>query len=254
MSEIDTLREMRPAAPPAELDAMCMAARERFVAGTGPKRAGQRWRRPVLAGGLTAAAAATAAATLVLTSGAGTVPARHGTTGHTGTVVTAAWTVREDADGTVTIYLQQYANPGALQQTLRADGINAIVREIPTAVRRAGNLTIPVPTCNYTAVNNAEPRAVQRAVWTIAGQDLPARFIIHPDAMPQGSALFLAFMANVPTPKPVAGTPKPLAGTLGPKNGGTGIVALKPVVLNNDTVPACVPAKKVPMTPANTAG
>jgi hypothetical protein len=232
MSEINTLREMRPA-PPAELEAMRMAARERFVAGTGSRQARQRWRLPVLAGGLTAAA--TAAAALVLTNGPGAVPGQHGTAGHTRTVVTAAWTVREDAGGTVTIYLRQYADPAALQQTLQADGINAIVRPIPSVLRTAGNQTMPFPACNYRAFENAAPQAVQRAVWAIAGQDLPARFVIHPDAMPQRSALFLAFLTDAPL-----------------KNGETDILVLKPVVLNNDTVPACVPP--APLTFAPKAG
>ena len=90
-----------------------------------------RRRIPALAGALTAAAAATAAAALVLTSGPGAVPGQQATAGHIRTVVTAAWTVREDADGTVTVYLRQYANPAGLQQTLQADGINAIVRPLP---------------------------------------------------------------------------------------------------------------------------
>jgi hypothetical protein len=228
MSEINSLREMRPAPPPGELEAMRMAARERFVAGTGSRRASQRWRRPALAGGMAAAAAATAAAALVLASGPGEAPGQHGTAGDTRTVVTAAWTVREDADGTVTIYLRQYANPAALQQTLQADGINAIVRPIPSASRTLGKGTITYPACNYAATDVA-PQAVQQAVVTFAGQDLPARFIIHPDAMPQGSALFLAFMAGVPR---------------SPKNGNTGVMALPPVVLKNDRVPACVPRAK----------
>jgi len=228
MSEISTLREMRPAPPPAELEAMRMAARERFVAGAGSRRARHQWRLPVLASGLTAAAAATTAAALVLTSGPGAEPGQRGTAGHTRTVVTAAWTVREDADGTVAIYLRQYANPAALQQTLQADGINAIVRAIPTASRTLGKSTITYPACNYAATDAAPP-AVQRAGVTFAGQDLPVRFIIHPDAMPQGSALFLAFTAGLQR---------------SPKNGNTGVLAVPPVVLNNDTVPACVPRTK----------
>jgi hypothetical protein len=229
MSEINTLREMRPAAPPAELEAMRITARERFVAETGSRRARQRWRLPVLAGGLTAAAAGATAAALVLTGGPGAVPGQHGTAGHNRTVVTTAWTVREDANGTVTIYLQQYADPAGLQQTLQADGINAIVRQIPTVSRTVGNQTLPFPACNYLTLTDAAPQAVQQAVWAMASksQTLPAEFILHPDTMPQGSALFLAFLTGAP-----------------PKDGNGGVVVLKPVVLNNDTVPACVPVTK----------
>jgi hypothetical protein len=228
MSEINTLRGIRPTPPPAELEAMRMAARERFVAETGSPRARQRWRLPTLAGGLTAAAAATAVA-LVLTSGPGAVPGQQGTAGHDRTVVTTAWTVREDADGSVTIYLQQYSDPAGLQRTLQADGINAIVRQIPTMSRTVGNQTLPFPACNYWTLTDAAPQAVQQAVWAMASksQTLPAEFIIHPDTMPQGSALFLAFLTGAP-----------------PKDGNGGVVVLKPVVLNNDTVPACVPVTK----------
>jgi hypothetical protein len=226
MDEITTLHELRPEAPPAQLEAMRMAARERFVARKGSKRARQRW-RPVLAGGLAAAAAAGAAAALVLAGGPGET-GQHEAARHTRTVITTAWTVREDADGTVTIYLQQYANPAGLQQTLQADGVSAIVRAIPYVRRTVGNQTLPFPTCNYV-MNDMAPLSVQRAVTTLLAPTLPARFIIHPGAMPQGSALFLAFMAGVPQ-----------------KAGNMGVLTLKPKVLTNDTVPACVPVNKKP--------
>jgi hypothetical protein len=229
MSELKTLRDMRPALPQAELEAMRMTARERFLAGTRARRARRWWPLPVLAGGLAAAAAATGAAALVLT-GPGAVPGQHDRGGHPRTVVTAAWTVREDADGTVTIYLRQYTDPAGLQHTLHADGINAIVHPglyipWPLIVRgiRLPPLQLGHPVCYYPATDLA-PQAVQRAVVTFIHEDLPARFIIHPDAMPQGSALFLDFRAG---------------GPLGPRNGNTGVSAWRPAVLNNDTVPTC---------------
>ena len=231
MNEITTLRELRPA-PPAELEAMRMAIRERFVSGTGSGTAArpprQRWRGPVLAGGLTVTAAASAAAALVLSSGPTAAPGQRGTAGHAGTVVTAAWTVREDADGTVTIDLREYANPGALQQTLQADGINAIVRQIPTESLRYGDLTVSWPTCNYFPANTA-PDAVQRAVVTITRQLLPVLFVIRPAAMPPGSALFLQFLAGM---------------SATPKNDNTGVIAIKPLVLTDAAVSACVPRTK----------
>jgi hypothetical protein len=193
-----------------------------------------RRRIPALAGGLSAAAAATAAA-LVLTSGPVAVLAQHGTTGHAQTIVTAAWTVREEAGGTVKIYLRQYANPAGLQQTLRADGINAIVRRVPVGMRTItppmrvpgsgkSPLRVPGATCRYATTNNAPPR-VQRAVVTLAAQDFPELFIVHADAMPQGSALLLPFLTGMPTSAIRNPRVKPQL----------------PVVLNNDTVPACVP-------------
>jgi hypothetical protein len=240
MSENNMLRDIRRGPSPAELEAMLLRARERFVAGTAPERTRQRCRLPVLAVGLTATAAATATAALVLTSGPAPAPGQLGRAGHARTVVTTAWTVHEDADGTVTIRLRQYANPAGLQHTLQADGVNATVRSIPYTVHtisipapgpahknpgaQAGH-GVAVPACNYATTDNAR-QAVQHAVVTIVKQANPAYFIIHPGAMPHGSALFLAFMANVPA-----------------KTGGTSNWVMKPVVLNNDTVPACLPVK-----------
>jgi hypothetical protein len=227
MREISALRELRPEAPPAELESIRMAARERFLAATGSRRQLLRWRLRVLAGGLTVAAAAAAAA-LVLVGGSGVVPGRQGTAGHYRTFVTAAWTVREDAGGAVTVYLRQYADAAGLQQALRVDGVTAIVRAIPYAL---GPLGVPYATCNY-ADADAAPQYVQQAVVTIVSLGL---FTIHPGAMPMGSALFLPFLAGLPTT---------------PKNGNTGVRAWAPVVLNNDSVPACVPqAKPLPTFP-----
>jgi hypothetical protein len=196
-----------------------------------------RWRLPVLAGGIAAGAAVIAGAVLVLAGGPGTVAAQHGTSGHARAVVTAAWTVSQDADGTVTIYLRQYADPAGLQGTLQADGIKAIVRPIPHVLLAVFHRPVAQPTCQY-AITDRAPLKVQEAVWTGAGQNarlrpgtVPVRiFIIHPEAMPPGSALFLAFMTNVPLKT------------------GTGSMPMKPVVLTNDTVPACVP---VPIKPAS---
>jgi len=247
MDEITALRQIRPVESDAEMEAMLQRARERYVAGTGARRtprAGQRRRSPVLAGGLTAAVAGGATACLALTGVLGSAPVQRANTGPPGAVVTAAWTVREDSDGTVTVEMRQYADPAALQQTLRADGLNAIVRSIPyqletitlpkpatAAVKRP--LRAPHPTCLFGSSDNA-PQAVQNAAVTISDQPFPLSFVIHPDAMPQGSALFLTFMAGVP---------------VAPKNGYTGVRPLVPVVLNNSTVPPCVPVPtKTPLT------
>jgi hypothetical protein len=226
MNEVIMLRELRPVPSPAELDAMRTAARERFVAGTAPTRAPRSWRRPMLAGGLVTATAAGAAAALVLASGPGAVPGRHATSGHSQTIVTTAWTVREDADGTVSIYLREYANPAGLQRALQAAGVNAIIRSVPYVVQRGFNKLVVQPTCNYDTANDGAPPAVQRAVLSMGQQALPAMFIVHPDAMPPGSALFLAFMANPPR--------------------AAGNIPMKPVVLSNDTAPACVQAPVKP--------
>jgi hypothetical protein len=218
-------------------------------------------RIPALAGGLAVAAAATAAAVLVLTSGPGIVTPQQGTAGHARTVVTTAWTVREAASGTVTITLRQYANPAWLQRTLRADGVNAIVRRVPSLTlpgRKPGPRT-PLRTftgCSYATTNDALPN-VQRAVVTIVQHYLRgprgegmrvATFIIHPHAMPHGSALFLPFMTN-PLATTITGSRDPAK----PAPVYPRVKPFDPVVLNNDTVPACVPFTKPGSTPAPTA-
>jgi hypothetical protein len=220
-----------------------------------------RARIPALAGGLAVAAAATAAAVLVLTSGPGAVPRQQATAGHARTVVTAAWTVREDSSGTVTITLRQYANPAGLQRTLRADGVNAIVRRMPSLTfpwHKPGlRLPLrPVTNCYFATTNNAPP-AVQRAVVTIVQQDRQepgggvmrvATFIIHPHAMPPGSALFLPYGTNT-LPTTINGSRDPAK----PAPVHPHVKPLDPVVLNNDAVPACVPFTKPGSTPAPTA-
>jgi hypothetical protein len=197
-----------------------------------------------------------AAAVLVLTSGPGIVVAQQGTAGHARTVVTAAWTVREDADGTVTITLRQYANPAELQRTLRADGVNAIVRRMPSLTfpgRKPGPRN-PLRTftgCYFATTNDAPPR-VQRHVVTIfqqvrreagGGVMRIAIFIIRPHAMPPGSALFLPY-GTLPTT--INGSRDPAK----PAPVYPHVKPFYPVVLNNDTVPACVPFTKPGSTPA----
>jgi hypothetical protein len=202
----------------------------------GAQPARQRWRRPVLAGGL-AVAAATAVTTLVLTSGPAAPPEQHATAGHTRTVVTAAWTVRLDADGTVTVDIKKYIGPAGLQtavleQTLRADGVNAIIRAVP--------ITHGHTACVYNLAD-AAPLAVQQAVLPNDGLDIPPRgdsaMVIHPGSMPHGSALFMQ-VYNFPSAKP----------------GQAAFAGLNsPVVLNNDTVPACVSHLHLPKSPRSGA-
>jgi hypothetical protein len=190
----------------------------------GARPARPRWRRPLLAGGLTAAASAGAAAALVLTNGPAAAPGQHATAGHSRTTVTAAWTVRQDVNGTVTIDIKKYVGPAGLQtalleQTLRADGVNAIIRAVP--------ITHGHTACMYAPANEA-PLAVQQAVLPNDGvgvlQDDVWDIVVHPGAMPHGSAVFMP-VYNFPPSKPG-------------QSAFAGANSL--VVLTNDTVPACV--------------
>jgi hypothetical protein len=256
IDDLEVIRELLAGKPPSEDVSNYVKGRltGAIIAETRPAmaRSGRlRLNRPWVAVCAGAAAAAIAAAGLLLTSGPGAVPTAR-------TVVTAAWTVREAADGTVTITLRQYANPAGLQRTLRADGINAIVRRMPSETltlrgRKPGpRLPVrPVTGCSYATANNAPP-AVQRAVVTIVTQVLrgprgegtrAATFIIHPDKMPHGSALFLPYGTNTPF-----STSKHATSVNGPH-----VKPFNPVVLNNDTVPACVPITKPGSPPGPTA-
>ena len=227
MDEITMFTELRPDA--GNLEEMRDGARRRFAAGVAsggiganvgarrlrrvPGMAARRgWQVPVTGAGLTAAAAAAA---VLLAGGTGAAPTRHpAAAGHAGTVVTTAWTVRQAADGTVTIEFRQFADLPRLQRVLRHDGINAIARPLKLA-------------CSYSHADDA-PKAVQQAV--LSGPDrtvspVPASqqaFVIHPAAMPPGSALFLT--ASFTRDRSVSFT------EIG-----------YPMVLNSDKVPACLP-------------
>jgi hypothetical protein len=209
MDEITMFAELRPEAPDeADLDEMRARARHKLTARTARTRR-PRWRVPVLAAGLTAAVATAATAAVVLTSAGPGATAEH-----TGSVVTAAWTVRENADGTVTIRIQQLADPARLQRVLREDGVNAFVRGLHFVYAKTPRGLVVSATCFYRIQAAAEePQSVQRAVVT----DTADGWIIHPSAMPHGSALFLF-------------------GQLGSKVTVIG----NPVVLTSDKLPACV--------------
>jgi hypothetical protein len=99
--------------------------------------------------------------------------------------------------------------------------------------------------CLYSTSDDA-PKAVQHAV--VSPGDSPLDYVIHPNAMPSGSALFLTFQTE-----------------LYPIDGIAGIGVGTPVVLSTDTVPACpvlplpapVPTISVPtgqVTAPGTAG
>ncbi len=246
MNDLDFVAELRAGIPEPPSTRLAVGRTRLTAAIAAESRPGttrspdKRPNRVAIASCAGVAAAVTAAAALVLTSGRTAVP----TAGRAQTIVTAAWTVRRDTSGTVTIYLRQYADPAGLQQTLHADGVNAIVRRVPVAMELVGlagrlpgsgktQLRILRTACRYATIDNA-PAAVQRAVVSLAGGDLPAVFTIHPGAMPRMSALLVPFLTGLPASQP---------------NGQKHIKPQLPVVLNNDRVPACVPFSKPAPSP-----
>jgi hypothetical protein len=240
MDEISMFAELRPA-PPADADADAIRAvvRGRVISvlseadpahgrrppaqrsSAGPRRSPAR-RRVLIGGGLVAAAAAAAIAVPAWLPGAGD------------TVMAKAWAVERNSDGTVTVAVsQQFNDPAGLQRALAADGITAFVtlhREI-TGENAGGGYAYDE--CDYLNLDYA-PRAVENAVVaegknTVSSPpsvfDMWPTFIIHPAAMPEGSALLIAAWRSPD---------------------GTGLGTMIPTVLRTDKPPVCTPNTSPP--------
>ena len=236
MDEISMFAELRPA-PPADADADAIRAvvRGRVASvlseaapaahgrrpptrrsSAGPRRSPTR-RRVLIGGGLAAAAAAAAIALPALLPGAGN------------TVMAKAWAVERNSDGTVTVAVsQQFSDPAGLQRALAADGITAFVtlhREI-TGENAGGGYAYDE--CDYVNLDYA-PQAVENAVVAEGKSTVSSppsvfdnwpTFIIHPAAMPAGSALLIAAWRSPD---------------------GTGLGTMIPTVLRTDKPPVCTP-------------
>jgi hypothetical protein len=193
MDEITMFTAIRPA-PPEETEPVRQRARARLEGALRePVRPGRK-RRPVLLAGVAAAAAVCAAIVIpaVLPAGSG------------GSVVTAAWAVQRNADGTVTVTLRDVFDLGGLQQALADAGVPARVITVatnppdytgPLAAANPVNQTT-VSGCFYPATGGFfAPAPVQQAVVTRVatpvGTDITALYVIHPGAMPAGSVLLI---------------------------------------------------------------
>jgi hypothetical protein len=205
MNELDMFTALRPEQGPVDVSSQ----RERLTAAIGgtPVRRVSRKTRFTLAGGLAAAAAAAAIVVPSLLPGGA-----------------KAWAVDHNQNGTVTLTIQQaFGNLAGLQQTLRADGVPAIVVSIPWKVTQVDGSTRAVQACGYVSLP-LEPEAVQRAVITDPtpgnkGND----WTINPAAMPRGSVVFIEASPTAPSATAI----------------GAGIK--NPVVLRSSQLPTCVP-------------
>jgi len=222
MDEITMFSSLRPQAPAADdAAAIAVAARERLTATFNGRPSAPRWRLP----SAVAAACATAAAVgLVLSSGgspARTAPAR---TVHRVSIITADWSIKWNPSGTVTIkLLQAEANLTGLQQTLQSEGINAISRVIPMKAETVDGRTHQFPQCSYNNLSQVS-LPVWRAIVTSSTPGGPGwTFVIHPSAMPAGSALYFQEYR------------------LHTVNMGTINIAFRFTVLTSDVLPACTP-------------
>jgi hypothetical protein len=214
MDEITMFATIRPA-PLAEAGPIRQQARARLDAALQgpPRRPGRgygastrpgerrrlgRYRRPALLGAAAAVVAVGAAIVVpaVLPAGGG------------GSVVTAAWAVQREPDGTVTVTLKDVFDLGGLQQALDGAGVPAKVITVPTnpadytgplaAVNPVHQVT--VSGCFYpTTGSYVAPAPVQQAVVTrvvnATGTGLQALYVIHPSAMPAGSVLLIQGVA-----------------------------------------------------------
>jgi hypothetical protein len=234
MDEISMFAELRPA-PPADADADAIRAAVRgrltsVLSEADPAAHGRR-RSPVrprvlIGGGLVAAATVAAITVPVWLPGAGN------------SVLAKAWAVERNNDGTVTIKVsQQFNDPAGLQRALTADGITAIVtlhREI-TGENAGGGYSYDE--CDYLHLDYA-PQAVQDAVVaegknTVSSppsvfDDYPT-FVLHPAAMPAGSALLIAAWRS---------------------SDGISLGVMEPTVLRTDKPPVCTPTPKPMLGPA----
>jgi hypothetical protein len=230
MDEITMFAGLRPDGPgDAELATAQAGARELLVTravreptvrhSPGRRPAGRqspvrRWRLGVATVGL--AAAAGTAATVALSAGGAPPPV------HLGSIVTAAWTVRPGADGTVIIEIRKLADPAGLQRALRAEGVRALVRGIPVTIVSSPAGLIEYEACRYENLD-FEPQAVQQAVVNIDSRE--GRLIIHPARMPAGSTLFIRAGLGATTTSQAKQV----------------LMFEGPMVLSNDRLPACTP-------------
>jgi hypothetical protein len=203
MDEITMFAAIKPA-PPEEEDGTG-PIRERARARLedrlrGPARPGLRgsWgrrrRRPILVAGAVAVAAACAAIVVPAVLPAGSA----------GSVVTAAWAVQRNSDGTVSVTVSDVFDLGGLQQALASDGVPARVITVPTdPASYTGPLVAANPVsrttvsgCFYPATGSYfAPAPVQQAVVTQVatppGRAITDLYVINPSAMPSGSVLLI---------------------------------------------------------------
>jgi hypothetical protein len=186
MDEITMYTALRPEAP-GNADELTEAARRRVARTLGiPARPGRR--RPARSRLLLAAGAiATAtAATIVVPA---VLPGRD-----PGSLVTAAWAVQHNANGTVRVTMKQARDAAGLQRALRADGIAAYVRIMPWVSDPDEPLTAwPAENCG-PAGGPPVPRKIVEAVFPFpAGGDPDQGYAvtIRPSAIPKGNAILI---------------------------------------------------------------
>jgi hypothetical protein len=191
MDEITLFKTLQPP-PTVDADRIREAARARLDSALngllgdspGPARTPPRRRRRLaLAAGAVAVAAGAAIAVPAI------LPAHD-----TGSLVTAAWAVQRNTNGTITVSVRQLRDPAGLERALRAEGVPAYVRYIPEiVVIGKGNSEFEYPECGYNSLFFSSPRNLFDKVFSFprASDIAKLSFIIHPAAMPPGSAVLV---------------------------------------------------------------
>lgn len=226
MDEITMYTALRPQAP-GNAGELTGAVRQRVAGefGTPPRLdrlvpgRGRPGRRRVL---LTAGAIAAAAAAAIVVPAV--LPGRDA-----GSLVTAAWAVQHDKNGTIEVTFKQARDAAGLQRALRAEGVPAYVRYIPWVPTGNGDYR-PARTCRPTGPGNLPGGqrnvAILEGVFPFlaaGGAPRGDALTIRPSRIPAGDAILIE----------VAWFPGD--GGFGENTGDQ--------VLGNDNPPTCTPAR-----------
>jgi hypothetical protein len=226
MDEITMYTALRPKAP-GNAGELTRAVRQRLAGEFGPpprrdrrvpgrRRPGRR-RLLLAAGAITAAAAAAIVVPAVLPDQG------------SGSLVTAAWAVQHNQDGTIEVTVKQARDATGLQRALRAEGVPAYVRYIPWVSTGNGHYR-PAQNCGQTGPGNLPGGAANVTILeevfpflAAGGAPRGAALTIRPSRIPKGDAIMIEV-------------------TWFPGDGGFG-TNVGDAVLGNDNPPTCTPAR-----------
>jgi hypothetical protein len=195
MDEITLFTALRPA-PPQNQAELVEAARARLAGAAGgraeqPGRPGRWWqRRPrhrtmLLAACAIAVAAATAIVVPVIVPGGGGA----------GPLITEAWAIQHNPNGTIRVTFKQARDAAGLQAALRAEGIDAYVRYVPVVSNPSGPVTsYPAEQCGPATIYPIVPGRVVEQVFPFPAGGAPDQgyaVTINPAAIPPGDAIFI---------------------------------------------------------------
>lgn len=196
MDEITLFTALRPAQP-EDAGELLEAARGRLTCAPGGP-AGQsvppgrrRRARPPRRTVLLAACATVVAACAAIVVPA-VLPGRDA-----GSLVTAAWAVQHNPDGTLKVTFRQARDAAGLQRALRADGVLAYVRYVPWVATGANHYR-PAAICRQTGPGNLPGGPLNVMILKevfpfLAAGGAPAgdALTIRPAAIPKGDAILI---------------------------------------------------------------